>query len=244
MAKLKINCKPVVPLEQTQRNIGYAMGLGLPMVSEQSRPPLIVCGGGHSIRQQLDEVRAFKGDRWLIGSSFKFWREHGVDGTFFSVHPSPAALKNIEGVKRAIVSTNTDPAVLDGLIAQGADVQLFDLLQDGQVCHGSTTATVAPIISVKMGYRAVLFYGCDSDYGKTTHAYMSVEDPYLMRVSVNGADFLTGAEFLMQAEFLSAMIRAAPHVFGERSGGLLSALVECGDYDVTHISKTLQESAA
>lgn len=245
MAKLTINCKPVIPSEEIAENVRRAAARGLPFVVEKERPPLAVVGGGHSIKYSLEEVRAFPGDKWIIGSSFKWWAEQGVEGTFFSVHPTKAALNNIAGVKRALLSTTTHPLVIDALLAQGARVELFNLVQDdGTVAHGSTTATCAPILAARMGYRDVTFFGCDSNYHGSTHAYMSVADPYLMRVKCEGREFMTGAEFLMQAEFLAEMINAAPHVFKERSAGLLGALVRTkNDYDVLAISKTLNDSA-
>lgn len=243
MAKLKINCKPVVPPEETLRNIAYARSLGLPYAKEaKERPPLMVLGGGHSIRSKVEEVKKAPFDKWIIGSAFRFWREQGVEGTFFSVHPSPAALKNIDCVKKALLATVTDPQVFDAL--NGVDVEIFDLVRGGVVTHASTTATVAPMLAIELGYREVAFYGCDSSYHGSTHAYMSVEDPYLMKVKCGEKEFLTGAEFLMQAEFMAEIIRAAPNVYFNRSGGLLAALVENPDYDVTHISKTLHECAA
>lgn len=242
MAKLKINCVPVIPPEDSVRNITHARTLGLPFASEKKdRPPLMVLGGGHSIRTRVDEVRAFKGDKWIIGSSFRFWREQGVDGRFFSVHPSPAALDNIEGVTKALLATVTDPQVFERL--KGADIEIFDLVRGGVVTHATTTATVAPCLAVELGYRQIALYGCDSSYHGSTHAYMNVNDPYLMRVRCGDKEFLTGAEFLMQAEFLAEVIRMAPHVFLNCSGGLLAALVEQPNYDVLAISKTLHESA-
>jgi hypothetical protein len=233
MGKLAINCRPVIPSEDIARNIEHARSLGLPFAQEAKRPPLAVLGGGHSINSVLEEVKAFQGDRWIIGSAFRWWHSQGVDGRFFSVHPSAAALKNITGVKKALVCTTTHPEVL----AKLNDVELFDL-----PINGGTSATAVPMLAIQLGYREVTFYGCDSSYHGSTHAYMSVNDPFMMKVECGGEHFLTGAEFLMQAEYLSAMIRAAPHVFSELSGGLLSAMVKHGDYNVLEISEALNNS--
>ena len=241
MAKLQINCVPVVSADETIRHITYARTLGFKFVSEKKRPPLIVLGGGASIREHIDEVKASSADKWIIGSAFKFWSAQGVRGSFFSVHPSKAALNNIHGVRKAVVATVTHPEVLDQFKHTDARVELFDLVRNGVVTNGATSATVIPCLAVEMGYREVTFYGCESNYGDSTHAYMSVADPYLMKVKCGEAEYLTGAEFLMQAEFLAALIKERPGVFKERSGGLLRALIS-NDYDVIAISKTLHES--
>jgi hypothetical protein len=124
------------------------------------------------------------------------------------------------------VATQTDPEVLANL----GDVQLFEL-QDG----GATSATYIPALAFRMGYPSVTFYGCESNYADSTHAYMDTGDPYTMGVSCHGESFLTGAEFLMQAEFLAAKIRSDKRL-RERSGGLLRAMVRSPRYRITHMS--------
>jgi hypothetical protein len=64
----------------------------------------------------------------------------------------------------------------------------------------------------------------------------------LLKVRSGGQDFITGIEFLMQAEFMSELIRAAPQVYKNRSGGLLAAMVRTGDYDVLEVSEEVQKA--
>lgn len=225
---MQVRYKPAVPPEQLLRNVGLTRSLGLPYVGSQERPPLMVLGGGRSIAKWVDEVKASPADKWAIGSAFNWWWQNGVDATFYSIHPSPAALGNIEGVSRAILATQTDPEVFAAL--ESADVQVFDLA-DG----GATSATYIPALALRMGYQSVTFYGCESNYDATTHLYMDTQDPYWMAVSCNGDRFLTGAEFLMQAEFLAATIRRDKR-FRERSGGLLRAMVRSPRYKILHTS--------
>lgn len=239
MRRLHINSRPCIEAERIANNVLSAGKRGLPRVSVRERPPLLVLGGGHSIGERLQQVRDSQHDKWIIGSAFRWWHEQGVSGTFFSVHPSPAALVNIPGVQRAILATQTDPAVFDAL--QTAKVEVFDLESLGGA-HGCTSAACAPMLAIQMGYREVTFFGCDGDYSAGTHAYMDVPDPYKMQVKIGRRKFLTGAEFLMQSEFLSSIMRAAPTIYRNQSGGLLAAMVEDPNYDVTHISRTLNDS--
>lgn len=240
MAKLQINCVPCVEPGQALRNAHHAESLGLPRFAMKERPPLLVLGGGLSIRDHIEEVRASTADKWLVGSAFRWWHEQGVEGTFFSVHPSPASVQNVNGVSRALLATQTDPAVFAML--ERAEVEVFDLIADLKGGHGVTTATCAPMLAVSMGYTDITFYGCEGNYGHSTHLYMSVDDQYMMKVRCDGQDFLTGAEFLMQSEFLAAALRSYPGMFHEKSGGLLAAMLRNPDYDVTHISRVLHDS--
>jgi hypothetical protein len=236
MARLELHARCVVPPERIWENMAHAKASGLPFVEEKERPPLAVLGGGRSAIENLEWVRDFPGDKWLIGSSFKWWTAQGIDGTFYSVHPSPNGLANIEGVERAIVATVTDPSVLEAL--EGAEIQLFDM-----EAHGATSATAVPYLALKMGYSDVTFIGCESDYNAGSHAYMEASDPFLMKVRCHDQEFLTGAEFTLQAEFLSTVIRGAPHVFRERSGGLLRAMIADPDWEPLAISTQLLAEA-
>jgi hypothetical protein len=198
----------------------------------------MVLGGGHSIRERLDEIRQSTADKWAIGSAWRWFKDNGVECTFFCVDPSDLLIPHAQGVTRAILESGTSPGVFDAV--QG-EILLFDRVTDLDSINGVTTATCAPMLALKMGYTSVSFYGCEGSYRDQTHLYMNSGDPYTMRVRANGEYFLTGAEFLMQAEFLSELIRASD-VFKDCSGGLLSALIADPDYDVTHISKTLHDS--
>jgi hypothetical protein len=74
-----------------------------------------------------------------------------------------------------------------------------------------------------------------------SHAYENCKHPYQIDVKANGETFHTEALLLLQAEYMATMLRHAPNVFKEKSGGLLRALVKDPEYDVTRISTALQD---
>jgi hypothetical protein len=137
----------------------------------------------------------------------------------------------------------------------GAKVEVFDLVGDGpDANHWATTVTAAPHLALKMGYRDVTFYGCDSsfrgtqqDYLAQTHAYSTDRVRDAVIVECGGESFITRPCFVMQAEFMSTAIRMAPHVFKLRGDGFLPALVRKPEYDVTHainsVAQQLQRAA-
>lgn len=220
-------------------NHAHAKSLGIPFIEDAKahNRKLAVVGGGPSIVERLDELRAFSGDIWAVNGAFGWCRSNGIEATFISVDPQRGVADLARGAASAIVSTQCDPEVFNAL--HGASVSLVGITPVGDTPSGVTTATAIPAISVKMGYGDVCFYGCESSIHGTKRAYNDDRTEYLMRVAVNGTEYLTEAEYLMQATYLAAVLNAAPQVFSERSGGLLSALAEHGDYDVTAISKTI-----
>ena len=228
--------KGCIPREAFEANIAAARALNLPYPKAGSAR-LAVIGGGHSIKAHVEELRAFDGDRWIIGGAFQWAREQGIDGALFNAHPRALVKEFTWGAKEAVLWDGTDPCVFEAL--RGAKISAFPLDNSGDpetVDHGITTATCASVLPVKAGYKQVVFYGCDSCWppGETTHAYEE-ETTLSQRILVrcNGQDFLTNPMYLIQAEYLGAVLRCAPHVFSEKSGGLLAAMVTDSEWSIS-----------
>lgn len=241
-----------------ERNVAYTKSLNLPPVTRGASQRLAVIGGGTSLRTRLDELREFTGDKWIIGTAYQFCRSNGIDGAFFNIDPQPADPGMVEGAKKAVLASCVDASVFDALLKSGADVQVFDLVRTPESTnHGPSTATAAPELAVTAGYLEIAFYGCEGSYpGKTEgdadlmrvvpepmRAYPAVDSgrAYQMRVECNGEAFLTIPEFLMQCECLSGMMRLFPPLFKERSGGLLGAMVNDPNYNITHGTRALHD---
>jgi hypothetical protein len=238
--KLEFYGTGCVPPGREEQNLRHTATLGLPHVSEQERPPLAVVGGGHSVLRALDELRAWPGDVWACGSAFHFCVAQGIRATFFCIDPQPETAPLGRGAKHAIVCTSMDPAMFEEL--KDAKVEIFDLIrEEGKMNHWATTATSAPMLAVQMGYRDVSFFGCESSFEQDTHAYRHEQTPEQILVACNGQSFLSHPAYFMQAEYLSAVIRTAPHIFHDRSGGLLAGLIADPDYDITHGTRGLYE---
>lgn len=227
--------------EKTAQNIAHTKSLGLPSLSKHGRPPLAVVGGGPSAMDYASELRGWAGDMWISGSAFQWALSIGiVRPTFFTIDQSPQLAIDGKGATKAILATCCDASVFEAL--KSAKIEVFDLIETGpNANHWATTITAAPKISLDMGYRDITFYGCDSSFrGDTksfrgnTHAYAtdSVSDALIVRC--NGQDFITRPSFLMQADFLKDFFRIAPQVFKLRGDGLLAAMVQDPEHDVTH----------
>lgn len=212
-------------------------------------------GGGKSAREQLDELRTWKGDIWACGSVFQWLKSEGIEATLFCVDPQPILKDMAAGATKAILASNCDPGVFDALAGQ--DVQIFHLVDgDEGIHHGPTTASAAFDLSVKMGYFDVSFFGFDSCYDErddeelgervqiryNSHAYKDEEDVAVCRVVCNGKAFITGGEFLMQAQWMAEVLNMLPSIFHNRSGGLLAAMIADPDYDCTHVCESLSQS--
>jgi hypothetical protein len=225
--------------EVVARNEAYAGSLGFPRLGKAGRPRVAVIGGGPSVGTKIDELRAWDGDIWAINGAHQWLRSHGIDSTFFSIDALPAVAKSCEGARRAVLATCCDPSVFNSL--SDAEVSAVKIGPDFEC--GATSATTAPTIACEMGCREMSFFGCESNYGLNTHVYCgAAQHGSMILVRCNGEEFLTAPPYFLQAEMLAAIIRAAPAVFKDKSGGLLSAMVADPDYDITAASQSVHDA--
>lgn len=220
--------EPCVSVEEMTRNAEHIRSLGLPCVEYAG--DVAVVGGGHSLADHLDELRAWNGPIWAINGTWQWLKERGVAATFFTVDPKPQAWLKLEPGESALVATVASDELIRSLM--GGHVRTFELGID-HVHSGVTSATAAPHLAIKMGHVSVTFFGCDSSFGDyTTHVYPVDVPGDLMAVQVGEASFATKPEFVMQAEDLASLCRELPTVCRNRSGGLLAALIENPEWDL------------
>ena len=236
--------------EDIDRNRAYALGLGLPRINDakpEARPPLALVGGGPSIVQHVNELRAWPGEVWAINGAAQWCREHGIDAALFTIERQPATdlyRRYTEGVTRAVLATICRPELFDFLLANHADIRVFDLHQHGGYGCGTSTATAAPIVAFSMGHHPVHLFGCESSWRAEPHAYGG--EPAVdkdMLVACGGTLYRTTPAFAMQAQVLAHLIRELSGQIVDRSGGLLAAMAEHGAiYDILQISPALRDS--
>jgi hypothetical protein len=222
--KINFTSTGCVPAADLERNENYARRLGFPKWVSAASQRLAVVGGGPSVADHCKELTAWDGEVWAINGAFPWCLSRGIDAAFFTIDPLPQTAGYGRGASRAVLATWCHP-------------NTFDALKDAEISatmptlHGATTATAAPAIAIEAGYQEVVFYGCESSFGESTHVYGNRGIGNLMQVSCNGQEFLTTPDMMMQAEFLGELIRAAPR-FKERSGGLLAAFIASPEIDV------------
>lgn len=204
---------------ERESNAISAQKRGLPGIKG---PSLAVVGGGPSIWDHVETLRNFRGEIWAINGTIRWCRANGIDATLYSGDATDLVAAFAHD--KAILADVCHPKVFDAC----KNVEVFRF---SPTVPGPTSATTTLTTSIDAGYRRIVYFGCESSYEGKTHAYQDLKVEHLIKVECNGQEFLTEPEFIMQAEILSAAIRTAPHVYSERSGGLLGAMVECGEWD-------------
>ena len=228
--KFKIVCA-VAPgiIEQRIRDMRRSK---LPRVRQQKihGRSLAICGGGPSIREHLDEVRAFD-EVWAINETAVWLKSQGIDATLFTVDALPMAPEAYE-VSRAILATAVHPDAYRYL--EGRDVLIFDSRYGG-----STSVSRAPQIALKLGFGRVTFFGCEGSMGGQTHVYGHLENAGKLVVRCGPHVYLTQPDYYTQCQWLSGYITEHPRVFAERSGGLLAAMCLHGHGEVIAMAPDL-----
>lgn len=239
MPKINWICEVVgITPEQTARNKAHSKSLGLPYISVRERPKLAVVGGGPSVLDYAEELKTWDGDIWASGSAFQLAKSINAKCTFFTIDQSTDLAKDGAGATKAILATCCDPSVFEML--KDAEIEIFDLFSEGlKANHHATTITAAPKVGLDMGYRDITFFGCEGSFRETTHAYDTTKIDDMLIVKCNGTNFVSRPSFLLQCEFMARVIQMAPHVFKLRGDGLLSAMVQDFDYDITHAQPEL-----
>lgn len=207
-----------------------ALSKGYPAPSGSGR--LAVVGGGPSVARHIEQLRLWPGDIWAINGAAQWCERNGISSFMFSVDPSVHLAAECRGVKRAILATHCDPSAYEAL--KGATV--YQVSPD---VPGPTSAVGATVSAIEAGYSGITFFGCESSYTGTTHAYNCEDVPDLIRVECGGSDYLTKPEYLMQAKQLAQVIRELPTFYSERSGGLLAALIADPRHEVVGVSRSL-----
>ena len=205
-----------------------------PLLKQYPSPPkatddrLCVVGGGPSAGHLIDEIRSYR-QIWAINGTYDWCMANGINATLFTIDPIYRG--------KAKVGIFADVCLPETIAACG---RAFVYPHDG-FARGTTSATAVPHLAITLGYRRLTFYGCEGSFEGRTHTFKDIAGDRLW-IEANGQEFVTNPQMLLQSEVLAEVIRLAPHVFSNRSGGLLDALVADSDYDVTAANRKLYDT--
>lgn len=239
--KIEWHFQGVASSEVIDNHIAHAHALNLPQPQGTGAKRLAVVGGGPSVVGQMEEIKAFDGDIWILGSAYPWATENGIKGTYFNIDPSEDCSRECIGAPKAILGSSVHPETIKAL--NGADIAVFDLIENGErLNHGVTTATAVPELAIICGYTEIVFYGCESSFNEQFHVGKNLDTDRWLYVKSDGQTFKTRPDYFAQAEFLATIIRAFPQHFKERSGGFLRAMVNTFEWDFTHATRALYQS--
>lgn len=227
----------VVDAATRQAYIGYAAGLGLPVLKlrHEHGGTVAICGSGPSLRTQLDVLRAWPGEVWAINNALNYLIDEGVCVTgFVALDPqddiADCVAKRHPNVKYYISSV-CHPKVFQMLT--GLDVMVWHALQHDcqnppgelQVSGGMFTSHRAPVVAYVRGFRDIHIFGCDASFDRGSYAWEDAEGDGslcgytdVITVRAGGKLFRTSPILMHQAAFFARMADTFPcplHFHGE-----------------------------
>lgn len=243
--RIALGAIPCVPEDGLLANV--ALNKSVPFV--QPRPPhdlpLAIVGGGPSVLENLDELRDWKGHIWAINGTCHWLDTQGIDSILFTVDaeylPNHVMFQTAHKVKAAIVSTSCHPELVKSLEGRVRVFHTHAKEEYGFYCPGggSSSAMRAQVLSLLLGFHDTSYFGCEGSWVGNSHVDQNIPgDALIIRA---GKDYITNLQMMLQCEELSAVIKAFPDVFKDRSGGLLRAMISHPDWEVVALSESLRD---
>jgi hypothetical protein len=213
-----------LPFYDIDKNVKKSLGFRR-IKYRDGRPPCAVVGGGMSTKDKVEELRIFEGDIYAINDVGKFLSDNGIPSILFAIDSTWHPFEVGPLVKGALLSSMCNRKQFN--LFDKKNIEVFDQLGDEQwYMYGPTAATHAAWVLLKMGYKEIYYYGCDSSFAKSeTHVYGRQGQAMTERLVVlaGGEEYQTNTYLLPQTIFLNEQIKKYPNNLFDRSGGLLTA---------------------
>ena len=247
MYRLHVEGSCYVAADRVSANVEHAKTLGLRVLEDQptsNAGPLAVVGGGPSVQEHLETLRAWPGAIWGINGTHQWLRSHGIESALFSVDPGDELATLTDGATRAVLASHCDPQVFENL--RGVDVTIYhsEHVEGAKkpMIGGTTSATRAPMVALMMGHYPISFFGCEGSFNDKTHSFKHEDHPRQIIIRAGGKDYITTLQFMDQCENLAMLIRNMPDIAKDCSGGLLGAMIEHPEtWEVVAFSKALRD---
>lgn len=158
----------------------------------------------------------------------------------FSISPTPRIATYLDGVERALLSSQCHPDVFQGLAERGAEVAKFHLF-DGS---GPASAPNAVFPSAILGYKEITFFGCEGSFEFDPYFYRRELKPDQLIISAGGKNYRTTTDLFITTEVMVNVIKEYPDRHKEKSGGLLRAMINDPQWGVVAWSESLRDKIA
>ncbi len=205
--------------------------------------PVALVGGGHSVEASLDILRKWEGDIYAVNDTAGYLSDNGISCYVFSIDGSRVPYRTGKLVKGALFASmvHRKQFVYDF-------IRVFDMAEHSPygVTGGPTAMCRAPMTFLRMGHSQIHYFGCDGstpDINKThVSGIQKVAQENMIIIRAGGIDYLSNSSWVMQSTYLAGVIDKYPSMLINRSGGLLSAMVEHKDtWEMAAISEDLKD---
>jgi hypothetical protein len=207
-------------------------------------PPCAVVGGGPGLDSCLGALRKWKGDIFAINDTAGYLSDQGIASYIYSIDAIDVPFKIGKLVKGALFATRVHPNQFKQF--KKKPVQVFSMVEDDRldgIEGGPTGVCRTPHLFLKMGYRAVVYFGIEGCFYNTTHMGGNREDAFwnMMIIEVDKKQFLTNGGLLLQTQCMAEYFSRYPNFLINASGGFMKAWMNDRDgWNVIAVSGDLR----
>lgn len=237
--RLEIISNCIEPIEKLNANALTCAGFPRLPKKEPHGGKLAIVGGGPSVSDRLDELRAWNGEIWAINATAKWLNDRGIKSKFITVDPGLFP-KEMVSVEEAYLATLCHPQMRE-FFDKVSFFDMFETHPDG-IKGGTTTATRALSLGTHQGFYDITLYGCEGSFTiGQDHVDRNDMRPEMVVVRAGDEHFVTYLDYMTQTQALADIIRLAPNVFKQRCGGLLEAVLNHYDtWSIVAVSEALK----
>lgn len=258
-ARIKLNAISHTSHEVMAAQARQAVARGIPLVRKlvtdeyNASGPLAIVGGGHPI--DLPGLKAFTGPIWAVNGMHDWLLDRDIRSTLYMADPHPAMAEYATRAESAVLSSSCHPSVFDALEGKRVNIFHFGGMVDDApfeargVC---TAASRAHMVGLWMGYTQQHYFGCSGSYvdvGRDAPADSHVfqksnpeyNHPQELIIQAAGEYYRTNLALMQQSEFFAEIFTEFPDYFVDRSCGLLRAMMQDPEWEVTHISDATRD---
>jgi hypothetical protein len=207
-------------------------------------PPCAVVGGGPGLDSCLGALRKWKGDIFAINDTAGYLSDQGIASYIYSIDAIDVPFRIGKLVKGALFATRVHPIQYRQFNKK--PVQVFSMVEDDKsdgIEGGPTGVCRTPHLFLKMGYRAIVYFGIEGCFYNTTHMGGNRDDAFwnMMIIEVNGKQFMTNGGLLLQTQCMANYFKLYPNFLVNASGGFIEAMIKDPDgWDVKAVSGDLR----
>lgn len=236
-------------LEKVVGNICYSSALGLPalQIKPETQRKVLLCGGGPSLVDSLDEIQeAYANGALIVGmnGSAQYLMNNGIHVHWMTMIDSRE--HNVEFLRgdpadQYYIASQCHPNVFDRVRDGVTTIFHIDIpnigeyvFDDGQpiqaVGGGSTVGLMSMALAYIQGYRDIHLYGYDSSFRETGHAYPQNQNDEIVEAVVCGRTFKTTAWMVTQTtqfQEITSQLRSLDCNITVHGDGLLPYVAWC-----------------
>lgn len=212
------------------------------------KPPCAVVGGSPNLPSMLHVLRKWKGDIFAINATAGYLSDQGIPCFLYAIDCDPNPWRIGPLVKGALFATRVHRNQFKQF--KRKDIRTFHMAEDDNrtgVEGGPTAVCRTPHLFLRMGYRAVVYFGIDGCFTHETHITGTDKLAYgnMVIVRAGGIDYITNAAFLLQHQYMVEVLTKHPQFLVNASGGLLAAMLKYPDtWEVVAIADDLKAQYA